>query len=540
MDKPIVKSPQVHLLGNIIKNALKLNHTVTETVSEIRKKKPTPAEVQKKTLMNLITKAQYTRFGDEYKFSEIVFAKNPVEAFTKNVPVHDYNKIYDRWWKHTLAGEPNICWPGSTKYFALSSGTSESASKRIPITNDLIRSIRKASIKQILSLVDYDLPPELFEKGILMIGGSTHLNNKGTYFEGDLSGINAKKIPFWFQHFYKPGKKIARERDWAQKIDEIVQNAHKWDIGIVVGVPAWIQIIMERVIDHYGLNNIHDIWPNLSIYTHGGVAMEPYKKPFEKLLGRPIHYIETYLASEGFIAYQSRKDCKGMELLLDNGIFFEFVPFNEENFDADGIIRENPKTFTIAEVKEGEDYAILLTTNAGTWRYLIGDTVRFTSKEHSEIIITGRTKHFLSLCGEHLSVDNMTKAVRSVADQLNISVPEFTVSGVRSGSLFGHKWYIGTPDGVGVDPVLFRDLLDKTLCEVNDDYEIERRAALKDIMVDVLPLQCFYNWMESKGKVGGQHKFPRVMKTAQLKEFTEFAEEKGYLKVDSNFHARYL
>lgn len=536
MENPIIKTPQVHLLGNIIKNAIKLNQTVSAAV----RKKPTPFDIQKKTLNNMLTKARHTRFGDEYKFGDIIFSNNPVEAFRKQVPVHDYNKIYDRWWKYTLEGEPNICWPGTTKYFALSSGTSESASKRIPITGDIIRSIRKASIKQIMSLADYDLPPELFEKGILMIGGSTHLNNRGTYFEGDLSGINAKQIPFWFQHFYKPGKKIARERDWAHKIDEIVLNAHKWDIGIVVGVPAWIQIIMERIIDHYGLNNIHDIWPNLSIYTHGGVAMEPYKKPFEKLLGKPIHYIETYLASEGFVAYQSRKDCKGMQLLLDNGIFYEFVPFNDDNFTPEGAIKENPQTLHIGEVKEGEEYAILLTTNAGTWRYLIGDTVKFTSLEHSEIVITGRTKHFLSLCGEHLSVDNMTKAVGIVADKLNISVPEFTVTGVRSGTLFGHKWYIGTPDGVGVDALLFRDLLDKTLGELNDDYEIERRAALKDIMLDVLPLQCFYDWMESKGKSGGQHKFPRVMKTPQFKEFTQFAEEHSYLKVDENFHARYL
>lgn len=533
MEKTVTKNPRVHLLGNIIKNAIKLN----QTVSGIRKK-PSATKIQEKTLLNMLTKAQFTRFGDEYKFSEAIFSKNPVEVFRRNVPVHDYNKMHERWWKYTLEGEANICWPGTTKYFALSSGTSESASKRIPITEDIIKSIRKASIRQIMSLAHYDLPPELFEKGILMIGGSTHLNNRGTYFEGDLSGINAKKIPFWFQHFYKPGKKIAQERDWALKIEEIVANANQWDIGIIVGVPAWIQIIMERIIEHYKVNNIHDIWPNLSIYTHGGVAMEPYKKPFEKLLGRPIHYIETYLASEGFIAYQSRKDCKGMELLIDNGIFFEFIPFNEDNFDADGAMKDNPQTLTLGEVKEGDEYAILLTTNAGTWRYLIGDTVKFTSLEHNEIIITGRTKHFLSLCGEHLSVDNMTKAVKIVSDKLNVSVPEFTVSGVRSGTLFGHHWFIGTNDTT--DAETFRELLDKTLSELNDDYEIERRAALKDITLDVLPLQCFYEYMETKGKVGGQHKFPRVIKAAQLQEFTEFAAHKGYLADKASINPKYI
>lgn len=513
--------PEVNLLGNLIKRAIKLNQTVTGVV--MRNRKPQPAKQQQKVLLNMLVKAEYTRFGEEYNFHDIIFSADPYKAFQQNVPIFDYNKIYQKWWHRTLAGEADVCWPGITKYFALSSGTSEAATKHIPITTDIIKSIRKAGVKQILALAHYDMQPELFQKGILMVGGSTHLNNKGHYFEGDLSGISAKNIPFWFQHFYKPGKKIAAERDWATKIDEMVENAPTWDIGIIVGVPAWLQIIMERIIERYNLNNIHEMWPNLSIYVHGGVSFEPYKSSFDKLLGRPIDYMETYLASEGFVAYQSRKNALGMQLLTNNGIFFEFIPFNEDNFDSDGAVKPNAETLHIGQVEAGKEYAILLSTNAGTWRYLIGDTIKFKSIPHAEIVITGRTKHFLSLCGEHLSVDNMTKAVRLVADEMEISVPEFTVTGTKVGTLFGHHWCIGTTNE-NVDTKVFKDKLDTHLCKINDDYRIERGAALKDITVDIVPLQIIYDWMEAKGKMGGQHKFPRVMKKEQFADFVGFVK----------------
>src|SRR6185437_16120434 len=330
--------------------------------------------------------------------------------------------------------------------------------------------IKKTSIRQILSLAQYPLPAELFEKGILMLGGSTHLNKSGHYFEGDLSGIQASKIPFWFQHFYKPGKRISKTRNWDSKLDEITLSAPNWDIGFVVGVPAWIQIMMERIIKHHNLNNIHEIWPNLMIYTHGGVSFDPYRKGFEKLLGKPVMYIETYLASEGFIAYQARPNVRSMKLVLDNGIFFEFVPFTETNFGDDGEIKDNAETLTIADVEEGVDYALLISTCAGTWRYLIGDVIRFTSKKDSEIIITGRTKHFLSLCGEHLSVDNMNRAVELVSEELNISIKEFTVAGIPHGTLFAHQWYVGTDDAV--DTEKFKNLLDEKLKQLNDDYKV--------------------------------------------------------------------
>ena len=419
--------------------------------------------------------------------------------------------------------EEDICWPGKVKYFALSSGTSDSSSKHIPVTRDMIRSIRKVSFRQILSLAKYNLPESLFEKGILMLGGSTHLHQKGSYFEGDLSGITTSNLPFWFQHFYKPGIKIAKESDWNTKLDEITEKARDWDIGIIVGVPAWVQLLIEKVIARYKLKTIHDIWPNLSIYVHGGVSFEPYRKGFEGLLSKPLVYIETYLASEGFIAFQDEPDNRNMKLIIDNGIFFEFIPFNEKYFNTEGELIGNPRSLLVHEVEDGQDYAIMLTTNAGAWRYLIGDVIRFTNREKCEIVIVGRTKHYLSLCGEHLSVDNMNKAIEMSSEELNIRINEFTVSGIPSGSLFAHKWYIGTDDPV--DSLVLKEILDQKLKILNDDYRVERASALNNIIVEVVPSSVFYNWMQINNKVGAQNKFPRVMKNAAFSKWEAFVEK---------------
>ncbi|MBL7862425.1 MAG: GH3 auxin-responsive promoter family protein [Cyclobacteriaceae bacterium] len=506
------------LLGTLLKKGIKLRENLEQEYTS-------PFELQKRELKELLITASQTEFGKYYNFQDILtrFRRGHYDfyqAFKSSVPIHDYNKIYKDWWQLALKGAKNICWPGRIKYFALSSGTSEASSKHIPVTKEMTKAIQRTSIRQILSLSKYDLPPEVFEAGILMIGGSTHLNRRGSYFEGDLSGIQAARLPFWFQHFYKPGKKIASNRNWDTKLNEIVHQAKDWNIGIVVGVPAWIQILLEKIIAYHQVENIHEIWPNLLIYVHGGVSMDPYRKGFEKLLGRPIYYIETYLASEGFIAYQAMPKRKTMRLVLNNGIFYEFVPFDEKNFLPTGEIKPEAETLLIDEVEEGKEYALLLSTCAGAWRYLIGDVIKFVSLEESEIIITGRTKHFLSLCGEHLSVDNMNKAIELVSNELNVTIPEYTVAGIPHGSLFAHHWFIGTDDPVNANQL--RDRIDFHLKVLNDDYAVERSAALKEVLVDVLPLHKFYDWMESKGKVGGQNKFPRVMKSTQLDEWIKF------------------
>ena len=495
-------------------------------VNALSLKVKSPAEQQRRVLMMLLKKAKYTQFGQSYGFDGLLQTPDPVKSFVETVPVFDYNTIHEAWWHKALEGTTDVCWPGKIKYFALSSGTSGAASKYIPVTKDLMKGNRLVMIRQLLSLLNYDnIPLKTIGKGFLMIGGSTDLQKGPGYFAGDLSGITAKKAPFWFSPFYRPGKKIARTTDWNTKLEAIVEEAPNWDIGFVVGVPAWIQLCMEMIIKRYNLNNIHEIWPNLTIFCHGGVAFEPYKKGFEKMLGKPLTYIETYLASEGFIAYQDREHPDGMKLVLNQHIFLEFVPFNEDNFDADGNINKNPRAFLIDEVEEDKDYAILMSTSAGAWRYLIGDTIRFVNKEKSEIIITGRTKHFLSLVGEHLSVDNMNRAIQLANEKLNISVMEFTVAGIPIEGLFGHHWYVGTDEPV--DKNILKKTLDEALIELNDDYAVERKSALKELIVDVLPEKTFLEFMDKQGKMGGQHKFPRVLKGTKLDEWKTFLQERN-------------
>lgn len=481
--------------------------------------------IQVEELRKLLRKAQNTEFGQTYRFSEILQCRDEeiIKKYQDTVPVFDYNSMFQSWWNKSLNGDADISWPGKVKHFALSSGTSEASSKYIPVTQDMVKQIRKTGIREALSLAHYDLPKEFYTKGVLMLGGSTHLDYNGVYYEGDLSGINTGKLPFWFQRYYYPGRKISREKDWNKKLDEIVRKAKDWDIGAIVGVPAWLQILLERIIEHYDLNTIHDIWPHLSIFVHGGVAFQPYKTGFEKLLDHPLIYMETYLASEGFIALQTRPNIESMQLIADHGLFLEFVPFNNDNFDDEGNIKQNPVSIPLHEVEEGKIYGLLLSTCSGAWRYLIGDTVKFTDKERCEIQITGRTKHFLSLCGEHLSQENMNMAVQLLEEQLELEVREFSVAGIKHDSMFAHKWFIGTDKKI--DAEIVKHQLDENLKALNDDYKTERIAAIKEVDVIILPTAAFYDWMEAKGKTGGQHKFPRVLKQAQLTEWTDFIKK---------------
>lgn len=507
------------ILGTLLKNTITLG-------SKLKREKR-PFRQQQETLIKLLNKAKDTAFGHQYHFDKILKSKNIIRAFQENVPTYDYSKIYREWWYRTLNGEPYVCWPGYTKYFALSSGTSEASSKYIPVTKDMLKAIQRSAIRQILATAHFNLPPEIYQKGILMIGGSTHLNYNGTYFAGDLSGITTGHIPFWFQHHYKPGKKISGYKDWNTKLHEMMLNAEKWDIGIIAGVPTWIQILMEKIIDHYQLNTIHDIWPNFKIYVHGGVAIHPYKTSLKKMFSKEVIFIDTYLASEGFIAYEEiPNELQAMKMILNNGIFFEFVPFNDTNFDADGNMKPNPETLLIHEVEENKDYALLLSTCAGAWRYLIGDTIKFVDAKKAEILITGRTKHFLSLCGEHLSVENMTKAIELTANDLFIDINEFTVAGIKYENLFAHHWYIGT--NKIIDAELVKEKLDNHLKELNDDYRVERMAALKNIFVTILPDEIFIQFLEYKKRAGAQSKFPRVIKGHLYEEWKQFLYQKGY------------
>ncbi|MCU0359291.1 MAG: GH3 auxin-responsive promoter family protein [Bacteroidia bacterium] len=510
------------ILGSLIKGAIDIRSRIPSRSNSYKQ--------QLKQLRKLLAKAEFTDFGIQYGFSSILQAEDPVLEFQRRVPLHDYQSIFDAWWHRALKGEKDVCWPGKIKYFALSSGTSESSSKHIPITKSFIKAIHRATLKQIVSTKNFNFPKEQYETEILFVGGSTNLNYNGTYFSGDLSGITTGTQPRWFQNFSLPGPEIRGLKNWEDKLEDIVNNAKSWDVGFICGVPAWIQILFERIIKHYGLKTIHDVWPNLKVFVHGGVSIKPYKNTINALCAQPLIYIDTYMASEAFVAFQERpNEEQTMKLITDNNLFMEFIPFDEQNFDQEGNLKPRAEAIDLKRVEEGIEYALIITNCAGAWRYLIGDTIRFTDVRRNEIIITGRTKHFLSLCGEHLSVDNMNKGVLLAANELGISINEYCVCGGPFEGRFEHHWFIGSDKNT--DPETVSRALDNHLKQLNDDYAVERMHALKQVRVTLLPNQKFIDFLASKNKLGGQSKFPRVLKGKVLNEWLAFLENNGHLPV---------
>jgi GH3 auxin-responsive promoter len=506
----------MRLLGNIIKRSFK----IARSVQAIRL---LPIDQQHKTFKRLLKKAQNTAFGKHYDFESILNAPTTeamIQQFQAKIPLHDYDSMHDKWWYRSLQNEPDVTWPGKIQYFALSSGTTGSPSKHIPVTKEMIRAMRRAGMKVFFSLTRYNINPDMYTKDNVMLGGSTSLKDKGGYFVGDLSGINISQRPFWIRGVSKPEGEIAAIADWEMRLQRIAERAKDWDVAFISGIPSWNQLMIEKIVEYHKVKDIHEIWPNLTAFVHGGISFEPHRRSFEAMMRKPMVYVDTYLASEGFIAYQNRPETRSMELLTNNGIFFEFIPFNDANFDGDGNLKGQPKTLTVNDVTTDVDYALVLSTCAGAWRYLIGDTVRFTDFRRKEIVITGRTKHFLSVCGEHLSVGNMNSGIEYVQKILNTKIREFTVCAVVDKGSYAHRWYVGCDPQV--DAAQFGSLLDGELCRINDDYATERTSVLHDIQMHIVPPNLFIKWMESKGKMGGQHKFPRVMKKNDFAEWEAF------------------
>lgn len=482
---------------------------------------PDPAKAQRAVLQMLLQKARLTAFGKKYRFSELLESDDLVKAFQREVPVHDYDKLYNDWWHYLLEGHQNVTWPGGQRYFALSSGTT-SNSKSIPVTDDMIDSIRKSGIQQVMSLKNFDLPADFFQKQILMLGSSVSLIEKDDHQEGEISGISAGNIPAWFRAFYKPGIEIASIREWDEKVRKIAEEAPNWDIGSLSGIPSWVEMMLKEIIAHNNLNTIHDIWPNLQVYTTGGVAFEPYRKSFEKLVGQPLTYIDTYLTSEGYLATQKRPETSSMALILDNGIFFEFVPFTDENMDGEGRVKPDATILSLEEADENQDYVLLISTVSGAWRYMIGDTVMITDKQRSEIRITGRTKHFLNVVGEQLSVFQMNQAMEKVQKEFDVEIKEFVVSAIQKDGEYINKWFIGADRIVDSEQVAVS--LDRELCEANKNYKVARSKSLKVVEAEVIPVEKFYRWSEEYKKLGGQTKIPRVMKEDDFREFEAYVK----------------
>lgn len=504
------------IIGEIIKKSV-------ETAGKIFSNS-NPQEAQEKVLEELLSKAEDTAFGKYYQFEHISKSENIREAFAREVPYHDYDQLKEAWWQKVIDGGEDITWPGKVKFFAVSSGTT-STKKHIPVTEDMLQSIRKAGMQQVRGIADFDLPAEFFEKEILMFGSSTNLKEVNGHLEGEISGISASQIPFWFEGFYRPGKEISSIDDWDVRVEELAKESAKWDIGAISGIPSWIELMLKRVIEFNNAETIHDVWPNLKVYTSGGVAFEPYKKAFEKLCGKDLIIIDTYLASEGYIATQIRRDTDAMALITNNGIYFEFVPFLSENMAEDGSIKQGARSIKIEDVEEGIDYVLVISTVSGAWRYMIGDTIAFTNKEKAEIKITGRTKHFLNVVGSQLSVNQMNKAIEQLSKEFDCQIKEFTVSAVLEEDDYLHRWYLGLDAEGTLDENEIANRLDEILKENNKNYKVARSKALKRVEVKLITEELFRKWTEETKQKGGQVKIPRVMKEEDFKNWEDYIKK---------------
>jgi hypothetical protein len=500
------------VIGSIIKGLIQ----VTDAVSS----EPKPHEAQTEVLKNLLKKAKNTAFGLHYNFEELLEADDIKAEFARRIPIFDYNKINEEWWSKMHEGEENVTWPGKPPYFALSSGTTGKSSKRIPVTDDMVEAIRQTGIKQVASLANYDLPSDFFQKEIMMLGSSTDLKQVEDHEEGEISGISASNIPFWFRNFYKPGVEISQIDDWDERVLQIAKEAKNWDIGALTGIPSWTELMLKKIIEYHNASDIHEIWPNLRVYSTGGVAFEPYEKAFDQLVSHPLVVIDTYLASEGFMAFQSRPDTRSMQLVVDNGIYFEFVPFKPEYIGEDGAVTPDAPVLPLEKIELEKDYVLLISTVSGAWRYVIGDTIKFTDIDRLEIRITGRTKFFLNVVGSQLSVNKMNDAIKEMEQKFNITIPEFTVAAIKKDGEYIHKWYLGTE--AEVDERELAASLDKTLQDANKNYGVARSKALKGVEVVKTSPDMFTSWSAANKKKGGQVKMEKVMNEEKFAEWEEF------------------
>lgn len=506
------------VLGHLIKSLIDVKHSLAPQIP-----KDAPA-AQRDQLLRLLDKAKDTAFGLHYGFAELLKAEDPVQAFQQRVPIHDYDRMHTDWWSRQQE-EADVSWPGMPRYFARTSGTTGKESKQIPVTDDMLASIRSVGRAQAESLSNFNLPAEFFEKDILMLSSSAQLEERNGHLEGEISGINVSNIPGWFESFYKPGLGIAKIDNWDERLAAIVAEAPNWDVGAVAGIPSWVQMMLRAIVDKYELPNIHALWPGLQVYATGGVAFEPYRESFNALLERPIIIQDTYLASEGFFAYNARPATMAMRMALVNDIFYEFVPFDNRGFDGEGNLLPNPLTLTIAEVEADKDYALLVSTPAGAWRYFIGDTIKFTDLERHEIVISGRTKYFLNVVGSQLSEEKINAAVTQLAEETGTPIKEFTVAAVRNETgEYIHQWVLGVESG-HLDEAQAAERLDAILRDMNRNYAVARSKALKGVKARVVRADDIYDWLEATKQKGGQIKTPKVMKEERMWELMEFLDK---------------
>ena len=462
-----------------------------------------PADAQREVLQDLVTSAQYTEFGRKYDFSKLF----TVRAFKQAVPIHEYEDLKP-YIQRIMDGEQNILWNTPVFWFAKSSGTTSDKSKFIPVTEESLEDCHYKAAKDVLSFY-YEFNPDsdlLTGKG-LVIGGShtiNPLNQEAQY--GDLSAVLLQNSPFWGHWIRTPDLSIALMDEWETKIEKLAHSTIKENVTSISGVPTWTLILFKRILEITGKSCIAEVWPSLELYIHGGVSFTPYRDQFEKLIGKPINYLEMYNASEGFFAAQDRPGDEGMLLFADHGIFMEFMPIEEYG-------KENPHTIGLDKVQLNKQYALIISTNGGLWRYLIGDTVQFTSLKPYRIKVSGRLKHFINAFGEELIVDNAETAIAAASEKTGAIVNDFTAAPVyfSDDSNGAHEWLVEF-ETEPASMTAFTEALDEELKRCNSDYEAKRHKsiALRMPLVQKVPKGSFHNWLKVKGKLGGQHKVPRL------------------------------
>ncbi len=486
------------LLNNVFK------WLILDRMGQIEAFNSSPQQIQSKIWDDLMVASRNTEWGILHGYSDIKSYKD----YTKRVPVQDYNSIkpyIDR----MMHGEENILWPGSVNWFAKSSGTTEDKSKFIPVTKESLQDCHYKAGKDMYAIY-YSLYPDanLVDGKSMVLGGSHQVSkfNKDCFY-GDLSAVLLQNLPIWAEAKRTPSLSIALMDNWEKKIDEMARAVMNENVTNILGVPTWTVVLIRRLFELTGKDNLADIWPDLQLYVHGGVSFKPYQPLFEKLIrSDKMRYMETYNASEGFFAIQDRADQNDLLLMLDYGIFYEFIP-------AEDINKENAEAIRLEDVEVDKNYALIISTNSGLWRYMVGDTVKFTSIRPYRILITGRTRHFINAFGEEVIVENAEKAISEASTFTRCVVSDYTAAPIyfSDDGNGAHEWLIEfETEPENMDE--FTKKLDSNLKEINSDYEAKRHMdiALRMPVVHKVDKGTFYKWMKSRGKLGGQHKVPRL------------------------------
>jgi hypothetical protein len=477
-----------------------------------------PILAQRNVLQHLVTQAQYTEIGRKYRFSRMFTVKD----FKARVPIHEYDDLKP-YIKRMMEGEQNILWNTPINWFAKSSGTTSDKSKFIPISDESLKDIHFKGSKDVLTNYYKNFPDsDLLTGKSLVVGGSHQVYNLDEDIQyGDLSAVLMQNTPFWGHWIRTPELKIALLDEWESKIEQLAKNTVHENVTSLAGVPTWTIILIKRILEISGKQTLKEVWPNLELYMHGGVSFTPYREQMNKLIGAPINYLEMYNASEGFFAAQNMPDDQGLLLYTDHGIFYEFLPVEEYG-------KSDPKTVGLKQVELNKNYAPVITTNGGLWRYLVGDTIQFTSLKPFKIKVSGRLNHFMNAFGEEVIVDNADKAIAIASTKTNSLVKDYTAAPVyfSEQNNGAHQWLIEF-EIPPLDLSAFTLALDDALKSLNSDYEAKRykNIALRLPLVKSLPFNTFNHWLKIKGKLGGQHKVPRLSNERKMvEEILQLAE----------------